>query len=108
PLPPPVFDLADLIQALERVLAMIPDPVMYRIAPRPLDVEGAQRRVLEWLADRERFVLGDFLGYAPSIVDILSALVGLLELARRGDCSVNQPVAFAPVMVERGTAYQTA
>ncbi len=108
PLPPPVFDLAELVQALERVLAMIPDPVMYRIAPRPLDVEGAQERVIAWLEDRERFLLGDFLGEAPTVIDILSALVGLLELARRGNCTVNQPAAFAPVMVERGTTHQAA
>ncbi len=108
PLPPPVFDLAELIQALERVLAMIPDPVMYRIAPRPLDVEGANRRVLEWLEDRERFTLGELLGHAPGVVDILSALVALLELARRGTCAVTQSAAFAPVQIERGTAYQTA
>ena len=108
PLPPPVFDLAELIQALERVLAMIPDPVMYRIAPRPLDVEGATRRVLEWLDGRERFLMAEFLGKGPSVIDILSALVALLELARRGFCSVNQPAAFAPLVIERGTAYQTA
>jgi segregation and condensation protein A len=108
PLPPPVFDLAELVQALERVLAMIPDPVMYRIAPRPLDVEGAQRRVVEWLEQRERFILGDFLGDAPTVIDILSALVGILELARRGTCTLNQPAAFAPVMVERGTTHQAA
>jgi segregation and condensation protein A len=108
PLPPPVFDLAELVQALERVLAMIPDPIMYRIAPRPLDVEGAQRRVMEWLGERERFILGELLGDAPTVIDILSALVGILELARRGTCTVNQSAAFAPVMVERGTTYQAA
>jgi segregation and condensation protein A len=108
PPPPPIFDLAELVQALERVLAMIPDPIMYRIAPRPLDVEGAQRRVLEWLSERERFILGDFLGVAPTVADILSALVAVLELARRGTCTVNQPAAFAPLLIERGTAYQAA
>ena len=108
PLPPPVFDLGELVQAIERVLAMIPDPVMYRIAPRPLDVEGAQRRVREWLEQRERFYLSEFLGDAAGVIEILSALVGLLELARRGDCTVNQQAAFAPVMIERGTAHQAA
>ncbi|HEY2807064.1 MAG TPA: ScpA family protein [Gemmatimonadales bacterium] len=108
PLPPPVFDLAELIQALERVLALIPDPIMYRIAPRPLDVEGAQQRVLAWLEERGSFGLGELLGQTPSVIDILSALVALLELARRGTCTVTQPAAFAPVMIDRGTAYQAA
>jgi len=108
PLPPPVFALEELVQALEKVLQMMPDPIMYRIAPRPLDVEGAQQRLLEWLGERERFVLGELLGSGASIIDILSALVALLELARRGTCTVNQPAAFAPVMIERGIPYQAA
>jgi len=108
PLPPPVFALEELVQALEKVLQMMPDPIMYRIAPRPLDVEGAQSRLLEWLGEHERFVLSDLLGGGASIIDILSALVALLELARRGTCTVNQPAAFAPVMIERGIPYQAA
>ena len=108
PLPPPVFELVDLVQAIERVLSLMPDPVMYRIAPRPLDVEGSQRRMLTWLEEREQFLLGEFLGPAPSVIDILSALVALLELARRGTCSVNQPAAFAPLQIARGTTHQAA
>ena len=108
PLPPPVFVLEELVQALEKVLQMMPDPVMYRVAPRPLDIEGAQRRLLEWLDQHERFLLGELLGRGASIVDMLSALVALLELARRGTCTVNQPAAFAPVMIERGIPYQAA
>lgn len=108
PLPPPVFSLEELVLALELVLKMMPDPIMYRIAPRPLDVEGAQKRLVEWLEERERFLLGDWLGHGAGIVEILSALVAVLELARRGNCTVNQPAAFAPVMIERGTPYQAA
>jgi len=108
PLPPPVFELEELVQALEKVLQMMPDPIMYRIAPRPLDVEGAQQRLLEWLGARERFMLTELIGSGASIIDVLSALVALLELARRGTCTVNQPAAFAPVMIERGIPYQAA
>jgi segregation and condensation protein A len=108
PLPPPVFVLEELVQALEKVLQMMPDPIMYGVAPRPLDVEGAQQRLLEWLEQRERFVLAELLGSGASISDILSALVALLELARRGTCTMNQPAAFAPVMIERGIPYQAA
>jgi segregation and condensation protein A len=108
PLPPPVFALEELVQALEKVLQMMPDPIMYRVAPRPLDVEGAQQRLLEWLEQRERFGLAELLGSGASVIDILSALVALLELARRGTCTMNQPAAFAPVMIERGIPYQAA
>ena len=108
PLPPPVFSLEELLMALERALQLMPDPVLYRIAPRPLDVEGAQRRLTEWLEQREKFVLSEYLGPGAGVIDILSALVALLELARRGACTVNQPQAFAPVMIERGTTHQAA
>ncbi len=108
PPPPLVFDIEELLQALERVLAMIPDPELYRVAPRPLDVEGATRRIIEALAERERFEWRELLGERPGVVDVLSVLVSLLEMARRGMLNVSQPAAFAPLMVERGTAYQAA
>ena len=108
PLPPPTFSLEEMIVALERVLQLMPDPVLYRIAPRPLDVEGAHRRLAEWLEERERFSLSEHLGPGAGVIEILSALVALLELARRGACTVNQPAAFAPVMIERGTTHQAA
>jgi chromatin segregation and condensation protein Rec8/ScpA/Scc1 (kleisin family) len=97
-----------MVAALEHVIGLMADPVLYRIAPRPLDVEGAQRRLVEWIEQRERFVLEDWLGPSAGVIDILSALVALLELARRGTCTVNQPAAFGPVNIERGTTHQIA
>src|SRR6266480_3213415 len=37
---PLVIDLNDLLAAAERVIALIPEPVLHRVVPRPLDVEG--------------------------------------------------------------------
>lgn len=108
PLPPPVFDLTELVEAVERVLAMMPDPVMFRVVPRPLDVEGATRRVLTLLSERERFGWRELLGARPSIVDILSSLVALLELARVGTLTLAQPKPFTPFDVARGPTYQAA
>jgi segregation and condensation protein A len=108
PPPPPEFDLTELIEAVERVLAMMPDPVVFRVIPRPLDVEGANRRVMELLAERERFGWPELLGARPTIVDILSALVALLELARVGTLTLAQRKAFTPFEVARGPTYQAA
>ncbi len=108
PPPPLEFTLEEMVEALERVIAMIPDPVLYRLAPRPLDVEGANRRIAELLAERESFGWRDILGPHPSVVDILSALVALLELARGGQLVLTQPGAFAPLVIDRGPAYQAA
>ncbi len=108
PPPPLVFEIEELIEAIERVLQMMPDPALYRVAPRPLDIEGATKRALEMLAAREAFPFRDLLGTRPSVVDILSSLVALLELARRGTLTVQQPAAFTPLMIERGAAYQAS
>ncbi len=108
PPPPLELDLTELMEAVEHVIAMIPDPVLYRVMPRPLDVEGATRRILEHLAARERIGWRELLGEQPTIVDVLSALVSLLELARRGLLTITQPRPFTPFEVSRGPAYQTA
>lgn len=108
PPPPLEFSLEELVEALERVIAMIPDPAMYRVAPRPLDVEAAGRRIQELLAERAPFGWRDVLPARPTVVDVLSALVALLELARGGQLVLTQPGAFAPLTIDRGPAYQAA
>ena len=44
------IDLNDLLAAAERVIALIPEPVLHRVVPRPLDVEGATERIQTLLA----------------------------------------------------------
>jgi segregation and condensation protein A len=108
PPPPLVFSLEELVASVERILQLMPDPVIYRILPRPLDVEGATLRITDLLAERETLGWKDILGERPTIADVLSNLVALLELARRGALLLRQDGAFAPLVIERGTAYQTA
>lgn len=108
PPPPLEFSLEELVEALERVIAMIPDPLIYRVAPRPLDVEAATRRIQDLLAERESFGWRDVLPARPSVVDVLSALVALLELARGAQLLLTQAGAFAPLVIDRGPAYQAA
>jgi segregation and condensation protein A len=108
PPPPLVLDLTELLEAVERVLAMMPDPVIFRVMPRPLDVEGATRRILERLGERETVEWRALLGERPTISDVLSVLVSLLELARRGLLVIVQRKAFTPPEVARGPAYQAA
>ncbi len=108
PPPPLVFAIEELVAAVERVLAMLPDPVIYRILPRPLDVEGATRRIMDLLAERDALGWRDLLGPRPTVGDVLSNLVALLELARRGLLTLRQGAAFTPLVIERGTAYETA
>jgi segregation and condensation protein A len=107
PEPPPtppaplVIDLNDLLAAAERVIALIPEPVLHRVVPRPLDVEGATARIQALLAERPRFGWLDIVGECPTLVDVLSAFIALLELAKRGALTVRQDGPFTPIQIGR-------
>ena len=101
---PLTLDIADLLVAVERVIAGILHPVLHRVVARPLDVEGATRRIAVLLEDRESFPWTDALPNTPSVSDVLSVLLALLELARRGTCSIRQPRTFGTLLVRRESA----
>jgi segregation and condensation protein A len=111
-LPPPpdlpprpiTIDLVDLFAAVERVVAAIPSPVLHRVITRPLNVEGAVARIEALLATEAEFDWRRLFDTGASIVDILSALLALLELARRGVCRLRQDSPFAPLVVARELA----
>jgi segregation and condensation protein A len=103
PPPPLTLDLIQLLTAVEKVIAEIPSPILHRVVPRPLDTEGATRRLEAMLSEREEFTWIEALGPAPTIVDVLSTLLALLELARRGLLRLVQSEAFASFVIRRET-----
>jgi segregation and condensation protein A len=109
-IPPPPLTLAllELLQAVERVVAGILHPVMHRVVARPLNVEGATLTLQALLAEREEFVWTEALGPSPTISDVLSLLLALLELAKRGQCLMLQPAVFAPLVVRRESSRPAA
>jgi segregation and condensation protein A len=107
PPPPLKLDIIDLLGAVDRVLANIPFPVLHRVVARPLDVETATRRIEELLADQEEIRWLDALGSRPTIVDVLSTLLALLELAKRGALRLVQPTPFSPMVIARDSAHST-
>ena len=108
PPPPLALDLLELLQAVERVIAGIPTPVLHRVVARPLDVEGATRRIEDLLDQREQFGWLEALGPRPTIVEVLSTLLALLELAKRGVVRLAQPSPFSPMVIARDTARPAA
>ena len=96
-----VIDLNDLLAAAERVIALIPEPVLHRVVPRPLDVEGATARIEALLAERAEFAWREIVPPGAGIVDVLSTFIALLELAKRGVLHVAQPAPFAPIVIRR-------
>lgn len=101
PPPPLQVDLLQLLEAAHRVVEAIPTPVLHRVVPRPLDVEGATRRLTQLLEERGEFGWREALGPEPTITDVLSTLLALLELARRGTLSLAQAAPFAPMVIRR-------
>src|SRR5437667_10923534 len=98
---PLVIELNDLLAAAERVIALIPEPVLHRVVPRPLDVEGATAKLQTLLAERAEFGWLEAVDERPTIVDVLSIFIALLELAKRGSLSVHQEGAFTPIQIRR-------
>lgn len=115
-LPPPpdmpplplTLDIMELLQAVERVISGMSTPVLHRVIARPLDVETATRRIEALLAERDEIGWLDALGPKPTIVDVLSTLLAVLELAKRGALRILQPAPFAPMVIARDTARPTS
>lgn len=101
---PLTLDLLALLEAVHRVIEGIPEPVLHRVVARPLDVEGATARIQQLLADKAEFGWREALGPRPTIVDVLSTFLSLLELARRGLLHLHQPAPFADMVIRRDTA----
>ena len=98
---PLTLDLLDLLAAVERVIAGILHPVMHRVVARPLNVEGATLRIQTLLAEKEEISWIEAVGPRPTMIDVLSTLLAILEMARRGVARVFQQAAFGPVVIFR-------
>ena len=101
---PIAVDLAELLAAVERIIEAMPEPVLHRVVPRPLDVEGATRRIRSLLDGEREWTLEGLLSGHTGIVDLLSTLLALLELARVGFLHLAQTQPFAVVVVRRDSA----
>ncbi len=101
PPPPLVLDITDLVAAVQQVIDSLPSGVVHRVVPRPLDIEGATRRIREVLSGNRGFSFSEILGKRPSIVDLLSVLLAVLELARMGEVHIMQRESFGEVAVSR-------
>lgn len=102
---PIVLDLQGLMDAVEQVLDSIPEQVLHRIVPRPLDVESATKRIMTMLQSGGKIVFADLFDDDVTITDVLSALVALLELARVGKVRLRQPKTFGTVEITDGPTF---
>lgn len=109
--PPPAtlsLSLGELLAAVDRVLRNAGEPHLHDVVPRPLDVDGAIRTIRSLLELRARARWYDVVRPSAESWEVLSALLALLELARRGELRLRQATPFGSLVITRESAGQAA
>ena len=99
PQAPLALSLVELLAAVDRVLRAASRPDMHDVVPRALDVPGAIEVIRAVLAIRASALLSDMLLGVREPWQVLSMLLGLLELAKLGELRVQQPRPFSNVEI---------
>jgi segregation and condensation protein A len=108
PQAPLALSLAELLGAVDRVLRAATRPNMHEVVPRALDVPGAIAILRGVLAVKARILWTELVERTAEPWQILSTLLGVLELAKLGELRVAQPRPFADVEITRDTASEAA
>lgn len=96
---PLALSLVELLTAVDRVLRAVSRPDMHDVVPRALDVPGAITLIRAVLNLRARVLLSEIIAEAREPWQVLSTLLGLLELAKLGELHVEQPHPFSNVEI---------
>jgi segregation and condensation protein A len=108
PTSPLALSLPELLSAVDRVLRVATRPTLHDIVPRALDVDGAMATIRAVLGMRAMARWWDVVQPDAEPWQILSALLALLELARRGELKLAQLRPFAAVEISRDAASEAA
>ena len=108
PASPLALSLSELLSAVDRVLRVSARPTLHDIVPRALDVDGAMATIRTVLAMRAMARWSDLVAYDAEPWQVLSALLALLELARRGELRLMQTRPFGSVEISRDAASEAA
>jgi segregation and condensation protein A len=108
PQAPLALSLSELLSAVDRVLRTARQPNMHEVIPRALDIPGAILIIRSVLALRARILWTELVDVTAEPWQILSTLLGLLEMAKVGELRVNQPKPFANVEISRDVASEAA
>jgi segregation and condensation protein A len=108
PQAPLALSLSELLSAVDRVLRTARQPNMHEVIPRALDIPGAISIIRSVLALRARILWTELVERTAEPWQILSTLLGLLELAKVGELRVNQAKPFANVEISRDVASEAA
>ena len=108
PSSPLALSLPELLSAVDRVLRVATRPVLHDIVPRALDVDGAIAAIRAVLGMRAMARWSDVVHSGAEPWQVLSTLLALLELARRGELKLVQMRPFATVEISRDAASEAA
>lgn len=100
--------LGELLAAVDRVLRAAKGPGVHDVVPRALDVDGAIALVRAALAVAACVRWRDLVVADAEPWHVLSTLLAVLELARRGELRLRQSAPFAALQVDRVAAGQAA
>jgi segregation and condensation protein A len=105
---PLALSLGELLAAVDRILRVTKDPGIHDVVPRSIDVPGAITVIRALLALRAHAMWTDLVQRGAEPWQVLSTLLGLLEMAKLGECRVLQPRPFANVEITRDAASEAA
>ena len=108
PSSPLALSLPELLSAVDRVLRVATRPLLHDIVPRALDVDGAMATIRAVMSLRAMARWSDVVRPNAEPWQVLSALLALLELARRGELRLMQVRPFAVVEIARDAASEAA
>lgn len=108
PAAPLALSLSELLGAVDRVLRATKQPNMHEVVARAIDIPGAITIIRSVLALRARILWTEIVEKTAEPWQILSTLMGLLELAKAGELRVVQPKPFANVEISRDAASEAA
>jgi segregation and condensation protein A len=108
PQAPLALSLSELLGAVDRVLRAAKPPKMHEVIPRAIDIPGAITIIRSVLELKARMMWTDVIQAGAEPWQILSTLLGLLELAKLGELKVKQPKPYANVEITRDAASEAA
>ena len=105
---PLALSLSELLAAVDRILRVTADPSMHDVITRSVDVPGAIALIRAVLALRVHLMWSDLVTREADPSQVLSTLLGLLEMAKLGECRIQQPRPFANVEITSDAASEAA
>ncbi|MEO7455661.1 MAG: segregation/condensation protein A [Gemmatimonadaceae bacterium] len=105
---PLALSLSELLSAVDRILRTTKNPAVHDVIARSVDVPGAITVIRAILALRAHAMWTDLVSREAEPWQVLSTLLGLLEMAKLGECRVQQPRPFANVEITSDAASEAA